>query len=76
MFKELARKSNKFEYIPWITSTRGRLNIKKIFEQSGKLKNKHFFLCGPARFKESIINGLIENGVSKRYTHEEVFDFR
>lgn len=76
MFKELSQKSNKFVYIPWITSTNGRMNIKKIFELSGKFKNKHFFLCGPTRFKEGIMNSLIENGFGKRYIHEEVFDFR
>jgi len=76
MFKELSQESNKFAYIPWITSTNGRINIQKIFELSGRFRNKHFFLCGPTRFKESIINSLIKNGSSKRYIHEEVFDFR
>jgi len=76
MFKELAQESNKFAYIPWITSTNGRINIKKIFELSGRFMNKHFFLCGPTRFKESIMKSLIKNEVGKRYIHEEVFDFR
>lgn len=70
------QKKNKFKFIPWASSTKGRLDVGHIEKISGDLKDKEFFICGPEGFKDSIMNGLIKKGIRKSRIHEEAFDFR
>ncbi len=69
-------KIKKFRFIPWNSEKKGYLTLKDIYDVSGKLKNKEFFLCGPPKFKNSIVKSLLNLGVSKNKIHEEIFDFR
>jgi len=76
IFHQVAQKTQKFSYVPWVSNNQGRIGVKDIYERSGRFKNKEFFLCGPTPLKESLINAFVKNGVSKKYIHEEIFDFR
>ncbi len=76
LFYETSQKTDKFKIVPWISQTQGRINTKIIFDRCGRFRDKEFFICGPAGFKEGIIESLIKNGVSKDHIHEEAFDFK
>jgi len=75
-FKEIEGENKHFKLIPWITRERGHLDVKKIIEKSGSLKNKKIYLCGPVEFKKSIKKELIANKVSGKNIYEEEFSFR
>ena len=76
IFKDAEKKSSKFKYMPWVSSKDGRLDVKRIFEISGKFRDKEFFICGPEEFKKSIITSLLKSGVSQNRVHEEAFNFK
>ena len=76
IFKGVEEKSTMFKYHSWLSNKQGRLNEKVIFEKSGKFRDKEFFICGPTKFKESIMDSLIKSGVKKEKIHEEAFDFK
>lgn len=67
---------NGFKFVPWNSSKKGRIVSDDIKKISGSFKGKEFFFCGPTAFKESIINSLVKEGVSRDRIHEEAFDFR
>jgi predicted ferric reductase len=78
-YKELERISGEgknFKFFPWTSGSKGWLKTHNIKEGSGTLKDKEFLVCGSPEFKESIIKGLMDEGVKKSQIHEEVFDFR
>lgn len=75
-FLDAAKKIKNFKFIPWNSTTNGRLNIESIKKLSGELKDKEILICGPTGFKESIIHNLIKEGVKEYNIHEEMFDFR
>lgn len=69
--------NNKFNFIPWISKERGYLNLEEIKKISGtNLNNKIYYICGPENLKSSIINGLLELGISKDKIFEEEFNFK
>lgn len=72
----IASKIKSFKFIPWNSTDKGYLTAEKIEKISGNLKGKVFFICGPSRFKESLIRDLVKRGVDKSSIHEEAFDFR
>ncbi len=76
LFSEISTKTKNFKFIPWNSSSKGRINVQEIKKISGKFEGKEFFLCGPTQFKEGIIRDLVSSGVSKDRIHEEAFDFR
>jgi len=76
LLKDIASKTNKFNFTPWNSSKQGYITAGKIFDAAGKSRNKEFFLCGPPQFKNSIINDLLRSGIAESHIHEEVFDFR
>ena len=76
LLEETANKINSFKYIPWNAKKQGFITVNDISKQVGKLTGKEFFICGPPRFKEAIINGLVSLKISKDDIHEEVFDFK
>ncbi len=73
--KEIERSNNNFTVVPWVTSRRGYISIKNIHDNGKMLKDKQFYLCGPASLKKSIIAGLLEVGVPKSHIHSEEFEF-
>jgi len=74
--REVESKNNNFNVIPWITHTKGHLGIKEIRGAIGELNDKEFYLCGPSAFKDSLVNALLEAGVSKKQVHMEEFQFK
>jgi len=74
--REVEQKNDKFKVIPWITHTNGHLGIKEITNVVGNLRDKEFYLCGPSAFKDSLVNALLEAGVSKGQIHMEEFQFK
>ena len=75
-FKSIAIKNKNFALFPRASDTEGRLELKDIEKQSGNLKEKEFFLCGPQAFKDSIISGLLSRGVNKKNIFSEDFHFK
>jgi len=76
MLKELASSNSRFKFLPWNSSKQGYITSKTLHDLSGNYTDKEFFLCGPARFKSTIISELIKSGVPDSRIHEEAFDFR
>ncbi|MBI5392488.1 ferric reductase-like transmembrane domain-containing protein [Candidatus Woesearchaeota archaeon] len=72
----VASKNNQFKVIPWLTKTKGYLQVKDISILSGNLTEKEFYLCGPNSLKESITEGLLKLGISRANIHSEEFEFR
>lgn len=70
----ISKKIERFRFFPWNTSQKGYINENEL--KKSDLKNSEVFICGPSKFKESLIRKLIKLGVRKRDIHEEVFDFR
>lgn len=75
-FRAVAHAVNSFHFTPWNSKKRGYLTGEALLPLIGNTKEKDYFLCGPAKFKESIIKTLVHEGVKKDHIHEEVFDFR
>ncbi len=73
---ETASKIKGFNFIPWNSKNKGRINAQDIEQFSGDLKGKEVFICGPDKFKEDTIIKLIKEGVKKSSVHEEAFNFR
>jgi predicted ferric reductase len=65
-----------FRLIPWLSSEKGFLSAESIEKISNGLKNKVFYLCGPADMKNAIKEGLIKKGIPKERIIEEDFAFR
>ena len=74
LFEFVASKIKNFKFVFWNSNEQGRFSVKNIVISN--LKDKEFFICGPVKFKESIINQLKENGVKEKNIHEEVFEFK
>ncbi len=77
--KEVLDKIDKIKnlkFVPWNSGKRGKINIGKIIEMSGSLKDKEILICGPGELKESIISGLKDLRIKKDKIHEEVFDLK
>ena len=74
--KDAENKIKGFRFISWASSRKGYLTGEEIEKTSQSLQGKEILICGPTRFKESIIHKLIKLGVRKNNIHEEVFDFR
>lgn len=74
--KSIEAKNKNFRLFPWITSKNGYLTLKNIQENSGKLADKEFCLCGPNALKEALKNDLIKLGISNDKIHSEEFSFR
>lgn len=68
--------NGKFRVIPWVSNEIGFLGIKGVLEKSKNVKNKEFYLCGPAALKDSILKGALALGVSKNRIYSEEFNFR
>jgi len=64
-----------FRFIPWNSSKKGHIGGEEIKKISG-IEGKEFLICGPEKFKESVIHKLIKLGANKSDIHEEMFDFR
>ncbi len=76
LLKQIESRSRKFRFIPWNSKRQGYLTIDRIYEHTGRFRDKEFFLCGPPRMKEGIISALLKQGVHENNIHEEAFDFR
>jgi predicted ferric reductase len=76
VFQHVSQQTKKFKFVPWNSKKQGHLTAKSIHAESGKFREKEFYLCGPERFKQGIIESLLRAGVSKIHIHEEAFDFR
>jgi predicted ferric reductase len=74
--QSLEKTDTNFRFFPWTTNKRGRLDIKEIEKNSGNLKTKEFFICGPGGFKNAMKEALIGAGVSEDRIYEEEFTFR
>ncbi len=74
-FRSLDEKLENFRFVEWDSSRRGYFKAKDLGDADA-LKNKEILICGSPKFKEKIINDLIEQGIRKDNIHEEVFDFR
>jgi predicted ferric reductase len=70
------RLKGKFRLIEWVANEKGFLTYEKIAQISNGLKNKEFYLCGPAPMKIAIKEGLIKSGVKPGMIHDEEFRFR
>ncbi len=75
-FRAIEKSTDTFKIVPWATSEHGRLTIENIIKETGKLKNKEFYLCGPKEFKNSLTNALIQQGASKSKIYSEEFEFK
>ncbi len=73
--KSIEENNPNFRVFPWITKEKGRLNLNDIQENSGDLKSKEFYMCGPEALKDSIKNQLVKEGIKDKI-YEEVFNFR
>lgn len=67
--------NNNFKYTRWDSDKKGKITIEDVKKGSGNLKRKEFFMCGPTAFKESMIKGLLKEGVDAEDIHQEDFDF-
>ena len=74
--QRIERKAGNFKVFPWVSSENGYLTVKNVREKSGPLRDKEFYLCGPAALKDSLIKQLMQEGVPKGHIHVEEFDFR
>jgi predicted ferric reductase len=70
------RSIKSLKFIPWNSEKRGPINIGKIIEIEGNLKDREILICGPPKLKESIIKKLKDLGIKKNKIHEEVFDLK
>ncbi|MFH1401081.1 MAG: ferric reductase-like transmembrane domain-containing protein [Nanoarchaeota archaeon] len=72
----LEKTSKNFRVFPWASDAKGRIGVKDIQKNSGNLKTKEYFLCGPGGFKTALKEALIEAGVKESNIYEEEFTFR
>ncbi|HSB47059.1 MAG TPA: ferric reductase-like transmembrane domain-containing protein [Candidatus Bilamarchaeum sp.] len=72
--REVEAATDNFTVVPWVTSEKGRLQLKDI--DAGTLTANEYFLCGPGPFKKSLIDNLVRQGVPKSHIHTEEFEFR
>jgi predicted ferric reductase len=63
-------------YCNHCSSINGHLNLAIIKEQVGDIKNKRFYLCGPYKMVESMIEQLQKAGVRQSNIIFEEFDFK
>jgi predicted ferric reductase len=75
-FSKIASNIEGFSFVPWISNKNGRINVNVIKKFSGNLRDKEVFICGPERFKESLIKQIVNEGTKKSSIHEEAFEFR
>lgn len=73
--KRIEEGNKNFRLINWISSEKGQLNISDIEKTVSDLKDKEFYICGPAGFKTSLKNQLIKSKVNKDKIYEENFNF-
>ena len=75
-FEELALSNKNFKCLFWNSQKRGYLSLKDVEKFVGGLKHKEFFICGPSKLKESLINSLAKNKIKRTDIHEEAFEFK
>jgi predicted ferric reductase len=67
-------KANKM--VIWESKSLGKLNGQKIEEVVGSLKEKLFYLCGPAQMMMGLRDELIARGVENKAIYFEDFSFK
>ncbi len=70
--KAIEKEMKNFRVVPWVSREKGRLSVSEL----GPLEGKDFFLCGPAAFKNSLTQNLLQKGVKDQHIHTEEFDFK
>jgi len=76
IFNNLASENKNFKCLYWISNQKGYLGLNNISKFIGNLKDKEYFLCGPAALKEKIMKDLKEEKISKNNIHEETFELK
>lgn len=71
--KEVVKRTNHIQFIPWCSSEEGRCSIK-VLKLSPLLDYDSFFLCGPKEMMADFSKQLTNEGVSKNKIHFENFD--
>jgi predicted ferric reductase len=74
--KEFALKNKNLKIITWNTEVKGYIKVDNIFQMSKELRDKEFYICGPEGLKQSMIKGLLKEGIKEKDIHMEEFKFR
>ncbi len=73
--QDIAKSNKNFRVFPWTSDEMGYLNIEAI-AKNGSIKNRKYYLCGPASLKSAIREGLIQKNISDDDIHDERFAFK
>ncbi len=74
--ESIAANNPNFELVVRETSSEGRLNAKVITDKVGDFKGKHLLYCGPSSLRDTLWEGLRNQGLSARRFHFELFEIR
>jgi predicted ferric reductase len=74
--KKISDAPGSFRYFLHESDRRGHINADIVEKHANGVKNKKFYLCGPAMMMENITDGLIRKGVPRGDIHFESFNYR
>jgi|GEM_PF-1770780 predicted ferric reductase len=74
--KKISATPDSFRYFLHESDRRGHINADVVEKHANGIKEKQFYLCGPAMMMENISDGLIRKGVPRRDIHFESFSYR
>lgn len=74
--QEIAKLAKWLRVIPWISSEKWHIKVANIIENSGDIKQYEYSFCWPEQMKQSLIQTLIQYGITHKQIHMEWYNFK